>query len=50
MKKIDNSVCLKDFGDRIKRARKAKGLSQAEVAFEAKIRYTICKSISEVVK
>lgn len=33
MKKLDNSVCLKDFGERVRVARVQKGLSQAEVAF-----------------
>ena len=33
MKKIENSVCLSDFGERVKAARIRKGLSQTEVAF-----------------
>ena len=37
MKKLDNSVCLSDFGEWIKTARERKGLSQAEVAFGAGI-------------
>lgn len=37
MKKLDNSVCLSDFGEWIKTARGRKGLSQAEVAFGAEI-------------
>lgn len=32
MKKIENSVCLSDFGEWVKAARKRKGLSQTEVA------------------
>lgn len=37
MKKIDNSVCLKDFGNWVKGAREKQGLSQAEIAFRANI-------------
>lgn len=37
MKKLDNSVCLKDFGEWIKTERERKQLSQAEVAFSANI-------------
>ena len=37
MKKLDNSVCLSDFGEWIKTARERKGLSQAEVALGAGI-------------
>ena len=37
MKKIDNSVCLKDFGSWVKGARDRQGLSQAEVATMANI-------------
>lgn len=33
MKKIENSVCLSDFGERVKAARIRKDLSQTEVAF-----------------
>lgn len=32
MKKIENSLCLRDFGDFIRRERERRGLPQAEVA------------------
>lgn len=32
MKKIENNVCLRDFGEWIKAARKRRGWSQLEVA------------------
>ena len=35
MKKIDNHVCLTDFGVWVEGVRRRKGLSQAEVAFAA---------------
>lgn len=37
MKKIDNSVCLKDFGEWIKGERCRRELTQAEVATMAEI-------------
>lgn len=32
MRRIDNSVCLSEFGDWVRTARKGRGLSQTEVA------------------
>lgn len=40
MKKLDNSVCLSDFGELIQRERKRLDLSQEEVAKEVGIHRT----------
>lgn len=40
MKKLDNSVCLRDFGELIQRERKRLDLSQEEVALEVGIHRT----------
>jgi transcriptional regulator with XRE-family HTH domain len=40
MKKLDNSVCLRDFGELIQRERKRLDLSQEEVASEVGIHRT----------
>ena len=40
MKKLDNSVLLRDFGEWIRQGRERKGLSQGEVAAELGLHQT----------
>ena len=40
MKKLDNSVLLRDFGEWIRQGRERKGLSQGEVAAELELHQT----------